>query len=122
MDVSTEIGDLFIDLNLDEIELIDNASYKGQIRLTDFNLGKAIGDPSIGLVTSSLRIVGSGFSKENVSSDIRGVIDSFVFRDYDYSELEVSGFVMNKVFNGQLNTADANLRLKLCRTCRFLRC
>ena len=112
MDVSTEIGDLFIDLNLDEIELIDNASYKGQIRLTDFNLGKAIGDPSIGLVTSSLSIVGSGFSKENVNSNIRGVIDSFVFRDYDYSELEVSGFVMNKVFNGQLNTMDANLRLK----------
>ena len=111
MDVNTNIGDFFIDLNLDEIELIDNASYKGKIRFTDFNLGKAIGEPMIGLVTSSLRINGSGFSKENISSDIKGVIDSFVFRGYDYSKLQLSGVVMNKVFNGQLDTADTNLKL-----------
>ena len=111
MDVNTNIGDFFIDLNLDEIELIDNASYTGEIRFTDFNLGKAIGEPMIGLVTSSLRIDGSGFSKENISSDIKGVIDSFVFRGYDYSKLQLSGVVMNKVFNGQLDTADTNLKL-----------
>ena len=111
MDVNTNIGDFFIDLNLDEIELIDNASYTGKIRFTDFNLGKAIGEPMIGLVTSSLRIDGSGFSKENISSDIKGVIDSFVFRGYDYSKLQLSGVVMNKVFNGQLDTADTNLKL-----------
>ena len=111
MDVNTNIGDFFIDLNLYEIELIDNASYTGEIRFTDFNLGKAIGEPMIGLVTSSLRINGSGFSKENISSDIKGVIDSFVFRGYDYSKLQLSGVVMNKVFNGQLDTADTNLKL-----------
>lgn len=111
MDVNTNIGDFFIDLNLDEIELIDNASYTAEIRFTDFNLGKAIGEPMIGLVTSSLRIDGSGFSKETISSDIKGVIDSFVFRGYDYSKLQLSGVVMNKVFNGQLDTADANLKL-----------
>ncbi len=111
MDVNTNIGDFFIDLNLYEIELIDNASYTGEIRFTDFNLGKAIGEPMIGLVTSSLRIDGSGFSKENISSDIKGVIDSFVFRGYDYSKLQLSGVVMNKVFNGQLDTADTNLKL-----------
>lgn len=111
MDVNTNIGDFFIDLNLDEIELIDNASYKAEIRFTDFNLGKAIGEPMIGLVTSSLRIDGSGFSKETISSDVKGVIDSFVFRGYDYSKLQLSGVVMNKVFNGQLDTADANLKL-----------
>jgi len=111
MDVNTNIGDFFIDLNLYEIELIDNASYTGEIRFTDFNLGKAIGKPMIGLVTSSLRIDGSGFSKENISSDIKGVIDSFVFRGYDYSKLQLSGVVMNKVFNGQLDTADTNLKL-----------
>ena len=113
MDVNTNIGDFFIDLNLYEIELIDNASYTGEIRFTDFNLGKAIGEPMIGLVTSSLRIDGSGFSKENISSDIKGVIDSFVFRGYDYSKLQLSGVVMNKVFNGQLDTADTNLKLNL---------
>ena len=111
MEVSTKIGGLFLDLNLNEIENIDNASYKGQIRFIDFDLGKAMAEPAIGLVTSSLRVVGSGFSKDNISSDIKGVINSLVFQDYTYSDLQVSGAVMNNVFNGRLNAADTNLKL-----------
>lgn len=111
MDVSTEIGDLFLDLNLDGIEYIDNASYRGQIRLMNFNLGEVIGEPTIGLVTSILSVSGSGFNKENISSDIKGVISSFEFQDYEYSDLQVSGVVMNKIFNGQLDSGDENLKL-----------
>ena len=111
MAVSTEIGSLFFDLNLDDLDLIDSASYVGQIRFIDFNLGSAIGEPTIGLVSSSLDVVGSGFSKESISCNINGGVSSFVFQDYTYSDLQVSGVVMDKVFNGQLDTADANLKL-----------
>ncbi len=111
MAVSTEIGSLFFDLNLDDLDLIDSASYVGQIRFIDFNLGSAIGEPTIGLVTSSLDVVGSGFSKESISCNINGGVSSFVFQDYTYSDLQVSGVVMDKVFNGQLDTSDANLKL-----------
>ena len=111
MDISTEIGSLFIDLNLNEIEVIDNASYVGQIRFTDFNLGRAIGEPTIGLVTSSHRVVGSGFRKESISCNINGGVSSFVFKDYNYSDLQVSGVITDKVFNGQLDAADLNLKL-----------
>ena len=111
MDISTEIGSLFIDLNLNEIEVIDNASYVGQIRFTDFNLGRAIGEPTIGLVTSSHRVVGSGFRKESISCNINGGVSSFVFKDYNYSDLQVSGVITDKVFNGQLDAADPNLKL-----------
>ena len=111
MAVSTEIGSLFFDLNLDDLDLIDSASYVGQIRFIDFNLGSAIGEPTIGLVSSSLDVVGSGFSKESISCNINGGFSSFVFQDYTYSDLQVSGVVMDKVFNGQLDTADANLKL-----------
>ena len=111
MDISTEIGSLFIDLNLNEIEVIDNASYEGQIRFTDFDLGRAIGEPAIGLVTSSLRVVGSGFRKESISCNINGGVSSFLFQDYSYSDLQVSGVVTDKVFNGQLDAADPNLKL-----------
>ena len=111
MDISTDIGSLFIDLNLNEIEVIDNASYEGQIRFTDFDLGRAIGEPAIGLVTSSLRVVGSGFRKESISCNINGGVSSFLFQDYSYSDLQVSGVVTDKVFNGQLDAADPNLKL-----------
>jgi len=111
LDISTEIGSLFIDLNLNDIEVVDNSSYVGQIRFTDFNLGKALDEPTIGLVSSSLSVVGSGFNKENLSCNINGGFNSFTFQDYIYSDLKVSGVVMDKVFNGQLDVRDDNLKL-----------
>jgi hypothetical protein len=111
MDIDTQIGALFIDLNLNEIEAIDSASYTGEIRFTDFDLGAAIGEPTIGLVSSNLSVVGSGFTKENVKSNINGIFVSFVFQDYNYADLEVSGIVKDKIFNGQLDVSDTNLKL-----------
>ena len=109
MDVQTDIGFLFVDLNLDQIKAIDNTSYIGQIRFTDFDLGYFIGEPKIGMVTSSLSVEGRGFNKETINSNITGVFDSFVFQDYVYTNLEVSGVVKNKIFNGQLDIEDPNI-------------
>ena len=50
MDIETDIGTLFVDLNLDQMKAIDNTSYVGQIQFTDFDLGYLMGEPKIGLV------------------------------------------------------------------------
>ena len=34
-----------------------------------------------------------------------------MFKDYNYSDLQVSGVITDKVFNGQLDAADPNLKL-----------
>ena len=110
MDIQTDIGTLFVDLNLDQIKAIDNTSYVGQIQFTDFDLGYLMGEPKIGLVTSSLVVEGRGFNKETINSNIVGTFDSFVFQDYVYTNLEVSGVVKNKIFNGQLDIEDPNMK------------
>ena len=110
MDIETDIGTLFVDLNLDHIEAIDNASYTGEIQLTDFDLGYVMGEPKIGLATARLNVVGSGFNKETINSNTTGTFDSFVFQNYIYTDLEVSGVVKNKIFNGQLDIDDPNLK------------
>ena len=110
MDIETQIGTLFVDLMLDEVAAIDNASYVGEIRLTDFDLGYLIEEPKVGLVTSSLSVEGRGFNKETINSNISGIFDSFDFQNYTYKNLEVSGIVENKIFNGQLEIDDPNLK------------
>ena len=95
---------------LDQIKAIDNSSYVGQIQFTDFDLGYLMGEPKIGLVTSSLVVEGRGFNKETINSNIVGTFDSFVFQDYVYTNLEVSGVVKNKIFNGQLDIDDPNMK------------
>lgn len=110
MDIETDIGTLFVDLNLDEIKAIDNTSYVGQVQFTDFDLGHLMGDSKIGLVTSSLSVEGRGFNKETINSNIAGTFDSFVFQEYMYSDIQVSGVIKNKIFNGQLDIDDPNIK------------
>ena len=109
MDIETELGAFFVDLNLDQIESLDNALYVGQVQFTDFDMGRFIKEPKMGLISSNLNVEGRGFNKETINSNIKGKFDSFTFQNYIYSDLEVSGVVKNKIFNGQLNITDPNL-------------
>ena len=109
IDIETELGALFVDLNLDQIESLDNALYVGQVQFTDFDMGRFIKEPKMGLISSNLNVEGRGFNKETINSNIKGKFDSFTFQNYIYSDLEVSGVVKNKIFNGQLNITDPNL-------------
>ncbi len=109
MTISTDIGMLFVDLNLDAITNKETTSYKGQVQLTDFDLGHLMGEPKIGLASSNLRVEGIGFNKETINSNIIGKFDSFEFQEYVYTNLDVSGVIKNKIFNGQLRVADPNL-------------
>ena len=110
MNIETDIGAVFVDLNLDQIKAKETISYGGQIQFTDFDLGYMIGESKIGLVTSSLNVEGRGFNKETINSNITGTIDSFVFQAYSYTDLEVSGVLKNKIFNGQLGIDDPNMK------------
>ena len=38
-------------------------------------------------------------NKETINSNTTGTFDSFVFQNYIYTDLEVSGVVKNKIFN-----------------------
>ena len=110
MDIETDIGTLFVDLNLDQMKAIDNTSYVGQVQFTDFDLGHLMGEQKIGLVSSSLNVEGRGFNKETINSNIKGTFDSFTFQEYIYTNIEVSGVVKNKIFNGQLDIDDPNMK------------
>ena len=110
MDIETDIGTLFVDLNLDQMNAIDNNSYVGQVRFTDFDLGHLMGEQKIGLVTSSLSVEGRGFNKETINSNIKGTFDSFAFQEYIYSDIQISGVIKNKIFNGQLDIDDPNMK------------
>ena len=110
MDIETDIGSLFVDLNLDQIKSINNTTYTGQIQFRDFDLGYLMEEPMIGLVTSKLSVDGRGFNKETINSNITGRFDSFAFQDYIYTDIQVSGVIKNKIFNGQLNIDDPNMK------------
>ncbi|MEC8324452.1 MAG: translocation/assembly module TamB, partial [Bacteroidota bacterium] len=110
-DISTELGEIYADLNLNDIKEIDAASYNGKLKLTEFDLGTFIQNSDVGRVNTNLIIEGEGFKTENIRSNIAGTFDGFEYNNYNYKDLEVLGLVENKIFSGQLKANDKHLML-----------
>ncbi|MGB2197077.1 MAG: translocation/assembly module TamB domain-containing protein [Flavobacteriaceae bacterium] len=110
-EASTELGWVIADLNLSKIESIDNAQYQGTIQLEDFDLGTLINQPNFGHITSDFVLKGKGFTLEKLHSNITGSCAIFEVNKYIYKNLNIEGFVENKIFNGSLAVSDENLKM-----------
>ncbi len=110
--IDTKLGYIISNLEMTEIDDIDNASYKGNIALDDFDLGSFINNPKVGKVSVNLNVDGKGFTKENLNTLMIGDIYNLEYNDYSYNDIEISGNVQNMIFNGILIAIDKNLDLK----------
>ena len=106
------IGQAKIDLKMGNINNIDNAYYKGNVVLSNFNLGKIANTTSLGKMTANLDFDGRGFDKNTVNTEISGKVSSFTFEGYNYQNIVVSGNLKNPLFNGELSIDDPNLKLE----------
>ncbi len=108
----SSIGQLIADLKMGNINNIDNAYYKGNVVLKDFNLGKIANTTSLGKMTANLDFDGRGFNKNTVNTAVSGTVSSFNFEGYNYQNIVVSGNLKNPLFNGELSIDDPNLKLQ----------
>lgn len=105
------IGQANADLKIGNINDIENAYYKGNVLLRNFNLGKISKTTSLGKVSGNLNFDGRGFSQDNINTEISGTISSFAFEGYNYQKIKVSGNLKNPLFNGKLSIDDPNLKM-----------
>ncbi len=105
------IGQATLDLKIGNITNIDNAYYKGNVVLNNFDLGKIAKTTSLGKMTADLDFDGRGFNKNTVNTEVSGTVSSFNFEGYNYKNITVSGNLKNPLFNGELSINDPNLKL-----------
>lgn len=110
--VYSRIGTTKADLELTNITNIDESSYKGNIELIDFNIGRFFNDSYFGRVSLSGDVSGTGFRIDNVNTGIVGIIRSIEFNDYTYQNLNVNGLFQNRRFNGNLNVDDEFFKMR----------
>lgn len=107
--VSSSIGNVDANLTLGNISDFDNAFYRGNIVLNQFNLGKIAGTTSLGKISADLDFDGRGFTQTTVNTEINGGISSFYFEGYNYKNIKLRGNLKNPLFNGELAIDDPNL-------------
>jgi hypothetical protein len=106
----TDLGILSSDL-LFKPDTSNYYSFSGKITAQDFDLGSFLEQQkNIGRITMSASARGYS-SIQNLKAEIKGLVSSFAVRGYQYKNIELSGTVLNKTYNGSLYINDPNINL-----------
>jgi hypothetical protein len=106
--MNTALGELFSDVAL-VLDEKSKAGYNGNLKTVNFDFGKFFDIPDLKNVTLAAKVVGEGFTKEDLNANIDGSIKNVEFRGYNYQNIELKGILAEKVFNGSANFKDPNL-------------
>jgi len=109
--MNTDIGYVKSDLVINNVDSIENASYKGNVILEEFNLGTLLSEPYLANTNLNLDIDGVGFNKENLKSNLKGNITNIIYNNYKYEAITVNGKYEKNKFSGKLLSNDKNLKL-----------
>lgn len=109
--LTSQLGALETNLSMQNIDNIDNASYKGYFALNNFNVGAFLEEEKLGLVTLEAEIDGKGFTKKFLNTKIKATINNLDFNTYNYKNIVVDGTMKMPYFKGNLVSNDANLKM-----------
>ncbi|MGC1203268.1 MAG: translocation/assembly module TamB domain-containing protein [Flavobacteriaceae bacterium] len=109
--INTDLGFVDSNLEIEKINDIDNANYKGKIIFKEFDFGVFLDDPNVGLASLNFDVKGSGFTSKNINTKVTGDVFEIYFNEYNYTGVKVAGNIRNNIFDGNLIANDKNLRL-----------
>jgi len=110
--LQTDIGSISSDILVRINERTGLATYKGQLETREFDLGKFFGaEDRLGMVSLNAQVEGQGITLETIDMTIAGEVESIELMSYNYENLDISGNLSNKKFNGSLLVDDPNVFL-----------
>ena len=109
--MSTVLGNIQSDLTMTNINNIDNASYKGNIILEEFNIGAFLDKKDLGNVSLNLDVDGKGFKEKYLNTSFTGDFYKIKYKDYNYTNIAVTGNFKSPIFTGKVYVNDPNLFL-----------
>ncbi|MDP1621122.1 MAG: translocation/assembly module TamB domain-containing protein [Bacteroidales bacterium] len=110
--LNTSLGSLSTDLSLKKQPNSKLIGYQGQLNVGWFDIGKLTGNTDdLGRVTFRADLNGKGFNLDDADLTMKVRIDSIFLNSYKFRNLDVTGALADKKFNGSLNVDDPNLKL-----------
>ena len=109
--LGSSLGSAKTNINIHNLNDEKNATYIGDIEFTNFDLGSLAKTESLGTITAKLNVEGVGFTQKTLDTKVTGEIKSFIFENYNYQNITLSGNFKQPLFDGELNIDDPNLKL-----------
>ncbi len=104
---NTNLGQLDADVHL-KLPAHATPTYAGALQAQEFDVGTLLNQSLLGLATFKAEVEGASFEPEKASASLEGRIERLDLKDYPYRDLEISGILSNKQFNGLLKAQDPN--------------
>ncbi|MFM9987301.1 translocation/assembly module TamB domain-containing protein [Flavobacterium sp.] len=109
--LGTALGNAKSNLSMTSIDNIDNATYIGNVKLDNFDLGKLLNRTDVGVVNLDLDVDGKGFTQKYLNTKLEGTVNSVYYNKYNYKNLVVDGTMIKSIFKGSINVNDPNLQM-----------
>ncbi len=107
--INTDEGMVQTDLNMKLNKGIP--TYSGSVSTSNFAIGKIFQlDSTLGKISFSTTISGSGFMLKDLNTKLVSQIDKFEVLGYAYHNISVNGILDSKIFNGKLVIDDPNIQ------------
>jgi hypothetical protein len=91
----------------------DYLDFEGKLTALDFDLGKLLdASQNVGRISLSAAINGAILSAKSIDASLKGMIQRFEFRQYEYTNISLSGNLENRTYNGSVNIHDPNIELE----------
>lgn len=109
--MTTKLGNVKSKLRMKDIDVIDRASYAGNVILYNFDIGTLFERKDIGRVSFDLDVDGKGFKEKYLDTSVKGTISRINYNNYTYSNVVVNGKFKKPIYKGQLSINDPNIKM-----------
>ncbi len=110
--VQTDLGVIATDVLLKSSDKFRYVTASGGMRSRNFRIGQLLGNADLDNITFSLNMSAGQTPTASLNGEVDAHIESLVFKQYDYRDIEIRGDYNVRGFNGHLAVMDENL------TCR----
>lgn len=107
--LNTSLGRLGADLELALNPNYSNATYKGYVDLFDVQAGELLGIDSLGTVSLTTSIDGSGLSLDSLNASMNTYVQRVDYRGYLYEHFALDGTFERRRFDGDFIMRDENI-------------
>ncbi|MDV3654287.1 cell envelope biogenesis protein AsmA [Elizabethkingia anophelis] len=87
--------------------------YDVNANLHNLQIGKIIQNKEVGAITAKIAAKGEGFDPKSAKADIRGYVNSAVYKAYNYRDMDLTGKINHGAYSLALNSKDPNANMNL---------
>ncbi len=111
LNTTSDLGSFKTDIELENFDNIENATYQGKIDLEEFNLGEFLNDSLVGYLSMVGEVYGKGFTMDKINTQVIGSVSKHQYKGYTYTNININGVLKDLHFNGELTIDDPNIQL-----------